>query len=585
MSKSWTDKDLGKEVTAFTEDFSPNRQSWKLFSGQFWRLLLTLLFLGLFILTLILWEQRGNVSHDSKIWFNTITTILNLALGLNFLEVFKDMSKVLRWRVLSHRPFSVREADLIMGAESLTKLTNLMWESRRKPYILLICFGWLAFNLLAQASIAMLSLNYSMDSGSTSEDAYAIPGMPDVAKLDCFYLQGNCPQAPGIQMVNANSYGSLQQVQPCCFYNDTEDILKQNQSCTTYCRSDSQEFAYRFKEFNPLDTTLSYPFLTDRTVRASVGQCYQYTIDGNTSTFTSDSDGQNNVEVFAFTNGSYTGYLPIPRSDGAFNSTTYVYNGTDTPESEAQLSCGPRCMKMYAFRLGEPGINPATNMFECEISVSDVFNATEDFHHISDGTARIAVASIGLTGRFTHDTSGNLIWNQYSLYTWGSYWETYQKSANEVGQNMAKFALGAIAGLGNLNPRVPRQGTLPVLGYKTSVNWRYAIALIACVGAVHFMLVLFIVWVSRPVVLVDDSNLAVARILYGLIKRVDGRGSLLDGKQLAEAIENASSDQVKVVYGVNTDGNTTGRHRVELDEGVSVRGRLPKRSFPVGAYD
>ena len=77
-------------------------------------------------MTLVLFEKNGNVSHDSKLWFNTIATVLSLTLGLNFLEAFKAMAKVLRWRVLANRPFTIREADLILGSESLMKLGTLM---------------------------------------------------------------------------------------------------------------------------------------------------------------------------------------------------------------------------------------------------------------------------------------------------------------------------------------------------------------------------------------------------------------------------------------------------------------------------
>ena len=58
-------------------------------------------------------------------------------------EAFKDMAKVLRWRVLANRHHSVREADLILGGESLMKLLTLMWESRR-PLTVFICTTWVS---------------------------------------------------------------------------------------------------------------------------------------------------------------------------------------------------------------------------------------------------------------------------------------------------------------------------------------------------------------------------------------------------------------------------------------------------------
>ena len=138
---------------SLAEKFDPTRQSWRLFREQAFRLLLTLTLLALYIMTLVVFQSYDNVSHEYKIWYNTVATIINLALGLNFLEAFKDMAKVLRWRVLANRRFTVREADLIMSGDSLLKLGRLMWVSRTKPLTLLVCTIWIALNLLAQGSL------------------------------------------------------------------------------------------------------------------------------------------------------------------------------------------------------------------------------------------------------------------------------------------------------------------------------------------------------------------------------------------------------------------------------------------------
>ena len=52
------------------------------------------------------------------------------------------MAKILRWRVLAHRSFTIRETDLILGSESLMKILELMWECLRKPLTLLLCTTW-----------------------------------------------------------------------------------------------------------------------------------------------------------------------------------------------------------------------------------------------------------------------------------------------------------------------------------------------------------------------------------------------------------------------------------------------------------
>ena len=52
------------------------------------------------------------------------------------------MAKVARWRVLASSRYSIYEVDLIMGGESLMKLSKLMRESRKRPWIVLACGVW-----------------------------------------------------------------------------------------------------------------------------------------------------------------------------------------------------------------------------------------------------------------------------------------------------------------------------------------------------------------------------------------------------------------------------------------------------------
>ena len=54
------------------------------------------------------------------------------------------MAKILRWRVLASRAFTVRETDLILGGESLMKLVELMQESVKKPLIIFVCLLWVS---------------------------------------------------------------------------------------------------------------------------------------------------------------------------------------------------------------------------------------------------------------------------------------------------------------------------------------------------------------------------------------------------------------------------------------------------------
>ena len=551
------------------------------------------------MMSLVLWENR-NVTHQGKVWFNTIMTIQTLALALNFVEAFKDMAKVFRWRVLASRPSTPREVDLILGGESLMKLCRLMFESLRplKPITVLVCASWILLNLLAQATIAMLSLNYSMDSGTNSSGILTRHGNVSAASLDCFGKGTNnsCPDSLGASMITAHSYGELISNRAPCNYTDDSDILKANQSCFYFMNNNGPEYAYRYVEYNPDDTASAYPYLTNRTIKASADQCYQYDVDLK-SPLINTPDGPKDTQVFSFSNETYTGHLPIPRMEGAFNSTTYVYNGAKIPQSATLVACGDRCLTMYAYRLNN---GRSAHIFSCQISIDNVANASEDWHQISDANARLAIASIALTGRDTHP-KGIIAWQQYQLYTWGSYWEVNDLTAPEVGGYMAQFAIGSLANMADTNVLQTKPGTLPILGYHLDNNWNYIIALVLCIGIAHCVLVIAILWSARKIIVLDDSDLSTARLLHNLTSRLGGSGSLLDGKRLAEELQRKlredkqtshinndkqSDENAQLLYGINKRNadESTGEMVLDLAADIPVRQKLKGGMFPRGIY-
>ena len=574
-------------------NFDPNRQAWHLLKSQIPGLLLTLLLILIFILTLVLSEQAGIVSHSRKDWFNAVTTILNLALGLNFLNVFRDMAKVLRWRVLASRSSTVRETDLILGGESLMKLWTLIRESRKKPITMLACVFWILFNLLAQATIAMLSLNYSMDLGSGSAGTYTVPGMISAPRLDCYTKGNNCEDTLVGPQTTAHSYGELIRGQKCCPYNTTADIFSARQSCPYFCSADKQQFAYRFKEYDPLDDASAHPYLSNRLIISKVEAHYEYHVDLGKSPLTDSPDGKQDTRFYSFHNNTYSGQIPIPNSASGVNSSTYVYNGTQIPQRATLVDCGPRCLTIYTLRLGTAppgGILPAT-MFGCDISVSEVSNITAPWQEYPDDMARLAIASIALTGR--NSTRPGMSWQQYQLYPWGNFLETNNLDAGEVGSNIANFTMGNIAATARLNQRVLQSSpTLPKLGYSPTIKWPYVIVLFVCIGVVHAVLVGLLCLVARPVVVCDDSDLTTARLLQGLVGRIpNGGGALLDGKALAEGIknntrtENHDGGEVGVVYGVIDTKDSVGVRQRGLGLSEDIQPLNPwSGAFPKGWY-
>ena len=145
---------------------------------------------------------------------------------------------------------------------------------------------------------------------------------------------------------------------------------------------------------------------------------------------------------------------------------------------------------------------------------------------------------------------------------------------------MAEFAIGSVAAMSMLNPETTIHGTRPTLGYKLSVEWQNVVALSACIAGVHLLLVGVMLWIARPIVITDDSSFAVARLLKGLIEPLGPAGGLLNGNEIAEAIQ---ADHQTVGYGVRQ--GQAGGFILEMGENLQRRKQLPKGRFPTGPYE
>ncbi|KAL9607036.1 MAG: hypothetical protein Q9167_008012, partial [Letrouitia subvulpina] len=460
--------------------FSSGQQTWKLAKDQIPRFIITCVVVVFIEIVLKIFENQGNISRGHRHAFNTIMTLLELLLSLNFFEAFKDMAKALRWRFLTKGSFTIREMDLVLGGESLQNLARLMLVSWWKPLILFTCAAWILLNMLAQGSVGVMGLAYSMDKGYASDHTYNRPGRVDMARLDCYHdLGGMCRLKSKARMAKAHSLG--------------QTTLNQN-------------------------IARAYPFRTNRIIKASTGRCYQYNFS---------KDNNEGPQVFYISNGTYNSILTIPRPYLDQDSTTFIYNGTKMPQNADRMACGPRCLWMYALRQrGEEGKGV---IYGCPITIGQVLKASHDYHHVLNDVARLAAASVALSGRPANLNGKVKNWQQYQLYPWGSDWEVRNLSMQEVGGRMAQHAIGSIANMAYFNPKQQQDGTLPTIGYRLKVLWRYIIPLTTLIVVAHASIVVLMLYLARNVVVVDDSHLTIARLLHGLVGSLDGNGSLLDG--------------------------------------------------------
>lgn len=222
-----------------------------------------------------------------------------------------------------------------------------------------------------------------------------------------------------MEQTQAHLFGEIASGPPCRNYNDISEILNGNANPLFWCRQtpDKQEYTYRFTELNPTDHARVYPRLTNRTITASSGICFEYAIDMNSGVPTNDLNGNLAAYNWKYSNGTVNGSITIPTAISAWDSTTYLYNGTQIPQEEVESTCGSRCMWMWAFRAfssfqADQGQNMA--VFQCPITVGPVNNVTRDSQMVGDGMAKLAASAIALQGRNVEKR-----WTQYQLYPWG----------------------------------------------------------------------------------------------------------------------------------------------------------------------
>ena len=412
-----------KDLPGF--NYSPDAQTWKLFIGQLPRVGLTILFLVAIIVTLLSYVSRGNVDNRARLVFNTISTGLGLGLALNFFEVFKDMAKNMRWRILSNRGFDAREVDLILGSESLMKNVQLIWESYRKPLTIIACLAWILLNIMAQAVVAMMPIFYALEQGTDANGTTVVPGTVSIPSLDCYYQPHTSDECPGDWSVPpslAHDYGGVGVLSnDACVYRTDNDIPSVGQGCPYLRRADGREFLIRYPDYNPNDTLRIYPNLaTGRNVRVSVGDCpHQHSPPSEP---TDDQDGQNNSRDYTFYNGTANITVSSPNNQRAWNATTYIWNGMNLPLSADAESCGERCVHVYAHRvMAKDGRNDQQeDMFQCPITVTPMSNADLPVHELPDNMARMAAGAIGLTGRWRKGKPGFIAdWRTAQLYQQG----------------------------------------------------------------------------------------------------------------------------------------------------------------------
>ena len=270
----------------------------------------------------------------------------------------------------------------------------------------------------------MLGLTYSIDGGLDSSSIITSNGTVHVSLLDHYYDYGPYSTGPGappeIAQNQAHAYGEITRGEKSCPYKNDHDIESAAQNCTYFYDTSNDEFAFRYSEYNPQDRARSYPYLTNRIVRASAGECYQYNVDSSRTYAVDGPDGNQEVWVFIYYNETYNGTIQIPKPSAAYDSTTYIYDGTHVPQNATAQACGPRCLWIYAFQNWGPIMKRPNRLFKCGVTIGNVSNVDSEVQALPNDNARLAAASIALSGRYTNPNgSVDKEWQQYQLYPYG----------------------------------------------------------------------------------------------------------------------------------------------------------------------
>ncbi|KAL8955855.1 MAG: hypothetical protein Q9193_006438 [Seirophora villosa] len=371
------------------------------------------------------------------------------------------------------------------------------------------------FNLLAQISVALISLTFSVDDGKTYNDTYFTGGLVHAPNMTNYHFR-----KPGDSLTLEESLGiahsfgeSYQSSKNCGRYNQSAEIYDATKNPPYFCRTGQPEFAYRFKEYNQNDTERMYPSLTNRIITTSCGRCFKY--EETSQTAEQELNAYGTATLYTFSNGSHTENIAIPLSHQGWAATTYVYRGQKLPQRATGQSCGDRCLWIWAVRFGVQD-EPESTLFQCPITVGNVTNTALEAHKVPNGIALVTAASIALNGRWSGKIEDKH-WTQYQFYPWTTAWETHGQPDTQVGANMAQFALRSIAAMADRNPRIKLPGRVPHLGSRLNVynGWLYVAVLLACIVGAHFLLFVGTAWSARSVVVVKDSHMAIARWLEG----------------------------------------------------------------------
>lgn len=222
-----------------------------------------------------------------------------------------------------------------------------------------------------------------MVDGRNFNDTYTRLGIANASYVGCYNVAevDKCPPVGDhTSHSRAHLYGETVPGEPYGSYTNISDVFKSKHDYTYFSSAtNTAEFTYRFKEFNPGDSEESYPLFTNRTVTASTGDCLIYLMKKQKTV--NNVDGNIHGEKYTYENDTFTAEIQIPSSSIGGGGTTYMYKGEKAPEITDD-TCGHRCMWLWAYK--NKAVHPQVDevepptFYKCPVTVSEVRNVRHE---------------------------------------------------------------------------------------------------------------------------------------------------------------------------------------------------------------
>ena len=123
------------------------------------------------------------------------------------------------------------------------------------------------------------------------------------------------------------------------------------------------------------------------------------------------------------------------------------------------------------------------------------------------------------------------------------------KTPEDVGANMAEFALVSLATMAERNPNIKVPGLVPYLGAKLTVDWISIGVLCGVIAGLHLVLLALAFYLTLGIPIPSESSLAMGKLWQPLLEKASSSKTDLRPDTL-------------VIYGPVNDNETWTLHEV-----------------------